>query len=342
MGTGSSAPRAAAEPGPSLWDAPGCVPPTQDGRETRGSALSCIYLHENPANLFTNQCAAAEVPVIRADSTPTRSTRDRWLSLGRAWPGGGCRSPCVTGNHARCAKTLHRSAQSSAHPAGLVCWVLAPCHRSPLVGGGVAVVVTDPPQAAGTRESPAALSFPWLSTLTFPFPSISLLPAAARGGGQGGAAADGQPDPFPPPSLYSQPSPPQHSSGTYEYLYLPVCSESLDTIRTLKSARGGCPVRGAPVAPGRQMRVKGRAWSIRGEDRGHQPPGFLKFGLKKAQRSLLSCAGHQISRARERRCCVAIALPPCRRCTAAAQSPGEIPLPPAAPSPEPWPHPDAS
>lgn len=217
-----------------------------------------------------------------------------------------------------------------------------PVPSLPAGWGGVAVVVTDPPQAAGTRESPAALSFPWLSTLTFPFPSISLLPAAARGGGQGGAAADGQPDLFPPPSLSSQPSPPQHSSGTYEYLYLPVCSESLDTIRTLKSARGGCPVRGAPVAPGRQMRVKGRAWSIRGEDRGHQPPGFLKFGLKKAQRSLLSCAGHQISRARGRRCCVAIALPPCCRCTAAAQSPGEIPLPPAAPSPEPWPHPDAS
>lgn len=96
-----------------------------------------------------------------------------------------------------------------------------PVPSLPTGWGGVAVVVTDPPQAAGTRESPAALSFPWLSTLTFPFPSISLLPAAAKGGGLGGAAADGQPDPFLPPSLFSQPSPPQHSSGTYEYLFIP-------------------------------------------------------------------------------------------------------------------------
>lgn len=99
------------------------------------------------------------------------------------------------------------------------CWPRAIAPR--WLGGGVAVVVTDPPQAAGTRESPAALSFPWLSTLTFPFPSISLLTAAVKGRGLGGAAADGQPDPFLPPSLSSQPSPPQHSSGTYEYLFIP-------------------------------------------------------------------------------------------------------------------------
>lgn len=221
MGTGSSAPRAPAERVPSLWDAPGCVPPTQDGRKIWGSALSCIYLQENPANLFTNECAAAEVPIIRADSTPMRSTRDRWLSRGRAWPGGWVQVPlCHQESRTLCKNPAQVGAKLDA--SRWPCLLGAgPVPSLPAGWGGVAVVVTDPPQAAGTRESPAALSFPWLSTLTFPFPSISLLPAAAKGGGLGGAAADGQPDPFLPPSLFSQPSPPQHSSGTYEYLFIP-------------------------------------------------------------------------------------------------------------------------
>lgn len=254
LGWGQGAP---AEWVPSLWDAPGCVPPTQDRRKIWGSALSCIYLQENPANLFTNECAAAEVPIIRADRTPMRSTRDRWLSRGRAWPGGRVQVPlCHQESRTLCKNPAQVGAKLDASR-----W---PC----LLGAGP---VPSLPAGwrggrGGDRPSPGC----WHSRE----PGSALLPLAEHADlslsqhfapdgcskGLGGAAADGQPDPFLPP--HSPPSlllPSTHPAPMNIYLYLPVCSESLDTIRTLKSARGGCPVRGAPVAPGRQMRVKGRA-----------------------------------------------------------------------------------
>lgn len=188
MGTGSSAPRAPAEPVPSLWDAPGCVPPTQDGRKTRGSALSC---------------KARRIPLALFAGCWPRAIAPRWLGGGGR--GGDRPSPG--------------------------CWH----SREP--GSALLPLAEHADLSLSQHFAPAGCSK-----------------------GLGGAAADGQPDLFlPPRSSPSPPLPSTHPAPMNIYLYLPVCSESLDTIRTLKSARGGCPVRGAPVAPGRQMRVKGRA-----------------------------------------------------------------------------------
>lgn len=127
MGTGSSAPRAPAEPVPSLWDAPGCVPPTQDGRKTRGSALSC---------------KARRIPLALFAACWPRAIAPHWLGGGGR--GGDRPSPG--------------------------CWH----SREP--GSALLPLAEHADLSLSQHFAPAGCSK-----------------------GLGGAAADGQPDPFPPP-----------------------------------------------------------------------------------------------------------------------------------------------
>lgn len=162
-------------------------------------------------------CAAAQIPLSCADSTGAEQAGSVSVP-GEGTARGWCRSPCVTRNHAMLAQIRCRWVQSSAqhplHCAGPVCVSLA--GGESVLEEGDGKTFPSIPGAAGTCRSnsasscPPALSFPWLSTLTFPSasrlsPQPPLLPAArfGAGGRQGGTTADEQPQPLPP-----APSPP--------------------------------------------------------------------------------------------------------------------------------------
>lgn len=238
--TGLCSPHACSVAGPCFWKVPVAVGPTE-GRMW-ASALACSRVQQHPGRaspLYHLMCAAAETPPLTcADSTGTEQAGSVSVP-GEGMVGDWCGSPCVTRNHAMLVQTTGRWVQSSAQSAGLIQWVLAqhPLHHAGPVSvwrgesvleEGDGKTFLSIPRAAGTCRSnsasscPPVLSFPWLSTLTFPSasrlsPQLPLLPAAGFGAGGrwGGATADEQPWPLPPAPLSSQPSPPQHSSSIY-------------------------------------------------------------------------------------------------------------------------------
>lgn len=180
---------------------PGAVGPAK-GR-TWASALACSRVQQQPGRtspLYHSMCAAAEIPLSCADSTGAEQAGSVSVP-GEGTARGWCRSPRVTRNHAMLVQIRCRWVQSSAqHPllrAGPVCVSLA--GGESVLEEGDGKTFPSIPGAAGTCRSksasscPPALSFPWLSTLTFPSasrlsPQPSLLPAArfGAGGRQGG------------------------------------------------------------------------------------------------------------------------------------------------------------